>query len=69
MREIIQLGDVAKMLGIDHETCRRWAVEGRIPVFRYNDKGRWRAFRDDIDKFLEAHQAKAATGQVESASQ
>ncbi len=69
MREIILLGQVAQMLGINHETCRRWAVEGRIPTFRYNGRGQWRAFKDDIDKFLEARQAKATTGQVESASQ
>lgn len=69
MKEVIELVEVARMLGIDHETARRWAVDGRIPVFRYNDRGRWRAFREDIDKFLEAHQSKAATGQVESASQ
>jgi excisionase family DNA binding protein len=67
MREVITLPEVAKMLGINPETARRWAVGGKIPVFRYNGKGRWRAFRDEIDKFLSAQQNGSSTGQVGSA--
>ncbi len=69
MREVIQLNEVAKMLGIDHETARRWAVDGRIPAFRYNNTGRWRAFREDIDKYLESHQPSKSTGQSVGATQ
>lgn len=64
MGEVIELGEVAKMLGVEHETARRWAMDGRLPVFRYNDRGRWRAFRHDIEKFLEAHQPKAPVEQT-----
>ncbi len=67
MREVITLPEVAKMLGINPETARRWAVSGKIPVFRYNGAGRWRAFRDEIDKFLLAQQNASSTGQVGSA--
>lgn len=67
MREVIQLPEVAKMLGVNPETARRWAVSGKIPVFRYNGAGRWRAFRDEIDKFLSAQQNASSTGQVGSA--
>ena len=63
------MGEVARMLGIEHETARRWAVEGRIPAFRYNNRGRWRANRSDIDNFIRAHLPSAQTGQVEGASQ
>lgn len=69
MGEVIQLAQVAKMLGIDHETARRWAVEGKIPVFRYNNTGRWRAFREDIDKYLSDHQPSKTTGQSASVTQ
>jgi excisionase family DNA binding protein len=69
MKEIIQLREVASLLNVNQETARRWAVSGRIPAFRFNGKGRWRAFREDIDKYLAAHQSTAATGQVVSANQ
>ena len=69
MSEVIQLAEVAKMLGIDHETARRWAVEGKLPVFRYNNTGRWRAFRADIDKYLQSHQPNGTTGQSASVTQ
>ena len=65
MREVITLPEVAKMLGINAETARRWAVSGKIPTFRYNNAGRWRAFRDEVDKFLDAQQNGRSTGQVE----
>ena len=64
MREVITLPEVAKMLGINSETARRWAVSKKIPAFRYNGEGRWRAFRDEVDKFLEAQQNASTTGQV-----
>ena len=69
MKEIIQLREVASLLNVNQETARRWAVSGRIPAFRFNGKGRWRAFREDIDKYLAAHQSTAATGQVVGATQ
>ena len=69
MKEIIQIAEIAKLLNVNQETARRWAVSGRIPAFRFNGKGRWRAFREDIDKYLAQHQSSAATGQVVGATQ
>lgn len=62
-KKILTLADIAKTLDINTETARRWAVAGRIPAFRYNGKGRWRAFAEDIDKFLLSHKTVTATGQ------
>jgi excisionase family DNA binding protein len=67
VREVITLPEVAKTLGVARETVRRWAVSGVLPVFRYGDTGHWRAFRDDIDKFIQTRQTSAQTGQVDSA--
>jgi len=66
-REVIALPEVAKILGVARETVRRWAVSGVLPVFRYGDTGHWRAFRDDIDKFILTRQTVPQTGQVDSA--
>lgn len=68
MREVILLPEVAQMLGVTLETARRWAVSKKIPTFQYNGSGHWRAFRDDIDKFLSAQQNNGSAGQVESGS-
>lgn len=65
MREVITLPEVAKMLGINLETARRMAVNKSIPVFRYHGKGHWRAFREEVDKFLLAQQNAHSAGQVD----
>lgn len=67
MREVITLPVVAKMLGVTRETARRLAVSGKIPVFRYDNTGHWRAFRGEIDKFIDDQQNSSQTGQVGSA--
>ena len=64
MREVISLPEVARMLGVKKETARRWAVSKRIPVFRYDGVGQWRAFRDEIDKYIASQQTSTSTGQV-----
>lgn len=69
MKEIIRMPEIAKLLNISPDTARRWAMTKRIPVFRYNGTGHWRAFREDIDKYLATHQSSATTGQVVSADQ
>lgn len=57
----MNLRQIAERIGVCYETARRWAQEGRLPVFKLNGKGRWRAFTADIDTYLEAHKNKAAT--------
>lgn len=66
-KTMIPLAEVAKMLGIDQETARRWAVEGRFPAFQFGERARWRAYREDIDEWIRSHQNRSPTGQVESA--
>jgi excisionase family DNA binding protein len=68
-KKIIQLPEVAEMLGVDHETARRWAVSGRIPAFRYDERGRWKVYREDIDEWIRERQTRPKTGQVDSATQ
>ncbi|WP_426111639.1 helix-turn-helix domain-containing protein [Massilia sp. PWRC2] len=65
VNNILTLSQVAERLNLNVETARRWAVAGRIPAFRYNDCGRWHAFEEDVQKFLDAHRLKAASGQAQ----
>lgn len=68
-KKILEMAQIAKKLGISAATCRNWCVIGRIPAFRYYPKGRWRAFEEDIDRYLDEHRSSNSTGQVEGASQ
>lgn len=68
-KTMIPLSEAARMLGVDQETARRWAVEGRFKAFQFGDRARWRVYREDIDDWINSHQNQPATGQVESAQQ
>ena len=57
----IDLHQIAKKIGVNYETARRWANMKRLPVFKYNGVGRWRAYEKHIDDFIEMHKNKAAT--------
>jgi excisionase family DNA binding protein len=61
IKPTLGLRDIAKRLDINYETARRWANLGRLPVFKYNGVGRWRATQDQVDEFLEKHKNTAAT--------
>lgn len=56
----ISLREVAKRLGVNYETARRWAGAGRLPVFKFNGIGQWRAYSADIDDYIEKHKNQAA---------
>lgn len=56
----IGLREVASRIGIDYETARRWAADNRLPVFKFNGVGRWRAYPSDIDAYVSKHKNKAA---------
>ncbi len=44
-------GEAAERLGIQEQTLRRWADDGKIPCWR--SPGGWRWFRpDELDAFL-----------------
>jgi excisionase family DNA binding protein len=57
----LTLRECAGRLGVNYETARRWASQGRLPVFKFNGVGRWRAYAEDIDAFIAKHQNTAAT--------
>lgn len=59
-RRTINLRQISERLGVCYETARRWAQESRLPVFKLNGRGHWRAFEEDIDAYLETHKNKAA---------
>ena len=57
----IGLSEIARRLDVCYETARRWALEGRLPVFKFNGMGRWRAYVADIDAYVEKHKNQAAS--------
>ena len=59
-KPVINLRQIAERIGVCYETARRWANDGRLPVFKLNGKGHWRAYEEDIDAYLESHKNKAA---------
>lgn len=60
-KKTLNLREIAKRLGVNYETARRWANMKRLPVFKFNGVGRWRAYEEDIDAYLEKHKNEAAT--------
>lgn len=56
-QEVLTLKEASKLLRINHQTLRRWAVSGKFGAFRYNGIGPWRVTRESVDKFIESHQA------------
>lgn len=60
-KQTIGLHEIAQKMGINYETARRWANMGRLPVFKYNGVGRWRAHEEQVDEFIEKHKNLAAT--------
>lgn len=60
-RPTIGLSEIAKRIGINYETARRWAKDGRLPVFKWNGVGHWRAYTDQIDEFVAKHKNDAAS--------
>jgi excisionase family DNA binding protein len=61
MKEVIGMGEIARMLGVVPETARQWCVSKKIPAFRFGENGRWKAYREDIADWIEGHR-NASTG-------
>lgn len=61
VRPTIGLREIAQKVGICYETARRWANDGRLPVFKFNGVGHWRAYEADVDAYLEKHKNVAAS--------
>ena len=54
MKEMIGVGEIAKMLGVGPETARQWCVSKKIPAFRFDENGRWKAYREDIAEWIDS---------------
>lgn len=54
MKEVIGVGEIAKMLAVTPETVRQWSVSGKLPTFRFDSNGRWKAYRQDIIDWIES---------------
>ncbi len=52
LSEYMQTSEAAKYLGVHHNTIRKWAARGAIPMHR-NPANGYRLFkRSDLDRFL-----------------
>jgi excisionase family DNA binding protein len=52
LTEYLQTAEAAEYLGVHHNTLRKWAARGDIPMHR-NPANGYRLFRrSDLDKFL-----------------
>jgi excisionase family DNA binding protein len=55
-KKILSITEVARFLGINRETARRFAVSGRLPAFKLHPTGKWLFAAEDIDKILARRQ-------------
>jgi excisionase family DNA binding protein len=56
VKEILSIADVAKMLGVNRETVRRWAVSKLIPAFKIHSRGHWQFRAEEVDRLLRSRQ-------------
>ena len=42
---------VAKMIGVHHNSVRRWVEDGSLKGYRAGDFKNWRVYREDLDEF------------------
>ena len=52
LREYLKIAEAAKFLGISQNTLRKWADEGRIPVYVNKANGYRLFLENDLEKFL-----------------
>lgn len=59
--EYVKIAEAAKILGVAQNTLRKWAEDGRVPMFR-NPANGYRMFRrDDLEAFLRKAAKPVAT--------
>jgi excisionase family DNA binding protein len=51
MSELLTIDQVAKILGVNRDTVRRYIHKGELPVIKLTPKT-WRVSRDDLIEFL-----------------
>jgi capsular exopolysaccharide synthesis family protein len=59
--ELLSLGEAAQFLGVSEATAGRWCQTGRLPAVKAGR--RWRVKRQDLDHFVQAHDAETEGGQ------
>lgn len=69
MKELIGIGEIARMLGIVPETARQWCVSKKIPAFRFDENGRWKAYREDIADWIDSRKNAMDGGTPSSSEQ
>jgi predicted site-specific integrase-resolvase len=63
-KQVLKASEVARMLGINAETVRRFAVAGRIPAFKLHPTGNWLFAVADIDNILARRQISSHPSRV-----
>jgi excisionase family DNA binding protein len=63
MKQMLNLSEVAEMVGVSKETVRRWATSRLIPSFKIHKRGHWQFDAAEVDKFLRARKAEHAPEQ------
>jgi len=66
-QQILGLAEAAKLLGVNKETARRWAVSQIIPAFKMHSRGHWRFYASDVDNYIKQRQAEGSPGQGKGA--
>lgn len=67
-QQILGLAEVAKLLGVNKETARRWAVSKFIPAFKIHKRGHWQFYATEVDKFLRDRQSEGRPEQGQGAT-
>lgn len=48
----LTIKDIARELGVDERTVRRWIKSGQLKYVGFDIKGRYLVTRDDLDTFV-----------------
>lgn len=67
-QQIVGLTEVAKLLGVNKETARRWAVSKLIPAFKIHRRGHWQFYATEVDSFLKKRQSEGRPEQGQGAT-
>ncbi len=66
LTEYMHTAEAAEFLGVHHNTIRKWAARGELPMHR-NPANGYRLFkRSDLDRFLKIVATPATTTQTKS---
>jgi DNA-binding transcriptional MerR regulator len=55
MKDVLSIGQVAKICGVSPNTAQKWFDSGALPGFRVPDSRARRVLRTDLIRFLQEH--------------